>query len=124
MDSVRLDKWLWAARFFKTRSLAKRAVDAGQVRVDGKRVKPARTITIDDCLVIQRGEQRMEVTVVGMNDRRRSASEAQQLYCETEESQALRLIHNQQRAAKAARPRKPDKKSRRVLSRLKRADTL
>ena len=124
MDAVRVDKWLWAARFYKTRSLAKQAIDAGHIRVNGKRVKPARTLVVDDCLVIQRGLGRLEVEVQTLSDRRRGAPEAQLLYVETEQSRVARTILMQQRAAKAERPRTPDKKARRTLAVLKRSSDL
>lgn len=117
---VRVDKWLWAARFFKTRSLAKQAVDAGHVRLDGKRVKPARTLAVDDCLHIQRGEQQFEVVVCELTERRQSAPLAQQMYTETEDSIARREALTAERKLRRERPRRPDKKTRRTLTRLKR----
>ncbi len=117
---VRVDKWLWAARFFKTRSLAKQAVDAGHIRLDGKRVKPARTLAVDDCLLIQRGEQQWEVIVRELSQRRQAAPLAQQMYCETDASIARRDAQASERRLQRERPRRPDKKSRRTLTRLKR----
>jgi len=120
--SVRVDKWLWAARFFKTRSLAKQAVDAGHVRLAGKRLKPARTLVENDCLLIQRGEQQWEIVVQTLSQRRQSAPLAQQMYRETDESIARREILAEQRQQYKQRPRRPDKKARRTLTRLKRYD--
>ncbi len=117
---VRVDKWLWAARFFKTRSLAKQAVDAGHVRLDGKRVKPARTLAVDDGLQIQRGEELLEVVVRQLSERRQSAPLAQQLYQETEASLERRRLLAIERQLRHTRPRRPDKKTRRTLTRLKR----
>jgi ribosome-associated heat shock protein Hsp15 len=85
-DSVRLDKWLWAARFFKTRSLATDAVDAGKVKVNGDKVKPARTVRIGDKLDIDNGSDRWEVDVMNLSDVRQAAPIARNLYEETDES--------------------------------------
>lgn len=89
-DSVRLDKWLWAARFFKTRSLATDAVDGGKVRVNDERVKPARAVKPGDLLDIDNGSTRWEVVVQMLSDKRGSAAIAQTLYHETEDSIARR----------------------------------
>ena len=88
--SLRLDKWLWAARFFKTRSLAKDAIEGGKVRVNGQAVKPAKEVRAGDELAIQIGEQQWAVVVRGLNEMRRPASEARLLYEETPESAARR----------------------------------
>ncbi|MBU0753364.1 MAG: RNA-binding S4 domain-containing protein [Gammaproteobacteria bacterium] len=87
---MRLDKWLWAARFFKTRSLANAAVDGGKVKLDGQQVKPARDIKVGDELEIITGEQRWTVVVRGLNEQRRPAPEARLLYEETAASLASR----------------------------------
>lgn len=83
---MRLDKWLWAARFFKTRSVASDAVDGGKVKVNGANVKPAKDVKVGDRLHIRAGEQDWEVVIQGLNEQRRPASEAQLLYRETPES--------------------------------------
>ena len=85
-DSVRLDKWLWAARFFKTRSLATDAVDRGRVRIGGEPVKPARAVKEGDTIDIDNGSDRWEVVVKGVSGTRASATIARQLYDETEQS--------------------------------------
>ena len=85
-DSVRLDKWLWAARLFKTRSLATDAVDAGKVKVNGDKVKPARTVRIGDKLDIDNGSDRWEIDVMNLSDVRQAAPIARNLYEETDES--------------------------------------
>lgn len=85
-DSVRLDKWLWAARFFKTRSLATDAVDAGKVKVNGDKVKPARTVRIGDKLDIDNGSDRWEIDVMNLSDVRQAAPIARNLYEETDDS--------------------------------------
>lgn len=86
----RLDKWLWAARFFKTRSLAADAIEGGKVRWNGQAAKPAREIRVGDELEIAVGEQRWNVVVRGLNPQRRPAPEARLLYAETVESAARR----------------------------------
>ncbi|HEY3432913.1 MAG TPA: S4 domain-containing protein [Rhodocyclaceae bacterium] len=83
---MRLDKWLWAARFYKTRSLASDAVDGGKVKLGGANVKPAKDVKPGDRLHIRAGEQEYEVIVVALNEQRRPAPEARLLYEETAES--------------------------------------
>ena len=83
---MRLDKWLWAARFFKTRSLASDAVDGGKVKLNLTSTKPAKDVKIGDRLDIRAGDQDWEVVVQGLNDQRRPAPEAQLLYQETPDS--------------------------------------
>ncbi len=94
---VRIDKWLWAARFFKTRSLAAQAVEGGRVRLNGQRVKPARVLSAGDELAIRIGELEWTVVVSMLDDRRGPAEAARRLYAETEASRARR------REAEAAR---------------------
>jgi ribosome-associated heat shock protein Hsp15 len=89
-DSVRIDKWLWAARFFKTRTMATDAVDGGKVRLNGERVKPARSVKPGDRLDIDNGASEWEVIVKDVAEKRGSATIAQTLYDETEESIAKR----------------------------------
>jgi ribosome-associated heat shock protein Hsp15 len=89
-DKVRIDKWLWAARFFKTRSLATEAVAGGRVHMDGQRVKPAKEVRVGDRLEITIGEAIFAVEVLGLADKRGPASLAQGLYEESEESRARR----------------------------------
>jgi ribosome-associated heat shock protein Hsp15 len=96
-ESVRIDKWLWAARFFKTRSLATDAVDAGKVRLNGDRIKPARGVKPGDTLQIDNGATEWEVVVRALADKRGSATVAQTLYTETEESVAQRQKTAEQR---------------------------
>ena len=85
-DAVRIDKWLWAARFFKTRSLATAAVETGRVKLNEVRVKPARGVKIDDLLDVDNGSTTWQVTVTGLAEVRGSAAVAQTLYRETEQS--------------------------------------
>ena len=96
-DSVRLDKWLWAARFFKTRSLATEAVDSGKVKLDGDKVKPARALRIGDTLDIDNGSDRWEVDVMNLSDVRAAAPIARNLYEETDASVARRATVAEQR---------------------------
>lgn len=96
-ESVRIDKWLWAARFFKTRSLATDAVDGGRVRQNGERIKPARSVKIGDVLMIDNGATEWEVVVQALSDVRGSATVAQTLYAETEQSITKRQLTAEQR---------------------------
>src|SRR4249920_407125 len=89
-DSVRLDLWLWAARFFKTRSLAKQAIESGKIELDGQDVKPSRALRIGDALRVRRGDELFEIEVLALSDKRGSASVAQTLYRESEQSRARR----------------------------------
>jgi ribosome-associated heat shock protein Hsp15 len=90
LTSLHIDKWLWAARFFKTRSLATEAIHAGHIKLNGATVKPARELRAGDMLDLAIGEEKWTVEVLGLNDLRRPASEAQQLYAETAESRERR----------------------------------
>lgn len=90
MNGVRLDKWLWAARFFKTRSLATEAIAGGKVKLNGAPAKPARDVRPGDRLEIHNGDARWEVIVAGLSEKRGPASEARLLYGETVESIADR----------------------------------
>ncbi|NMG28832.1 RNA-binding S4 domain-containing protein [Aromatoleum evansii] len=94
---MRIDKWLWAARFFKTRSLANQAIEGGHVKLNGQAVKPARELHIGDSLDIVAGGAHWTVTVRGLNEQRRPAVEAQQLYEETPESCARRALEKEER---------------------------
>ena len=122
----RIDKWLWAARFFKTRSLAAQAVSGGKVDIDGARVKPARRIRAGERLTIRRGAMQWVVVVQGLNRERRPAREAAVLYEETPESRAARSSEEaRRRQAQARRERglgRPTKRDRRELDRVKRQD--
>lgn len=119
--TVRIDKWLWAARFFKTRSLATDAVDGGKVRLNGERIKPSRSARIGDILDIDNGATVWEVEVLALSDVRSSASVAQALYAETGRS----IIKRQQEAERrkffsepgAAIKGRPTKRNRRQMDR-------
>jgi len=118
---VRADLWLWAARFFKTRSLAKQAIDGGKIDVNGAGCKPAKSLHVGDVLKIGRGEERLEVEVLALADKRGPASVAQMLYRESEASrQAREAWREQRRLVGVQAPRqRPDKHARRQLRRLK-----
>jgi ribosome-associated heat shock protein Hsp15 len=90
MDAVRIDKWLWAARFFKTRGLATEAVLGGHVQLNGARVKPAKDVHVGDEVLIRIGTTQWVVSVAGLSDKRGPAKVAQELYAETDASRAAR----------------------------------
>jgi ribosome-associated heat shock protein Hsp15 len=121
IDNVRIDKWLWAARFFKTRSQAAEAIDRGRVRIGGEPVKPARTLKVNDKLLIDNGSDRWEVVVLALSDVRGPAPVARTLYQETEDSvvhrerdkEARRLFPEPGSSIKG----RPTKRDRRALTR-------
>ena len=123
MEAVRIDKWLWAARFFRLRSLAADAVKGGHVTLNGTRAKASKTVRIGDVVCIRKGQERWEVHVVALADRRGPAREAQALYEESPESVERRAELAEQRrllAASAPAPeRRPDKRDRRHIIRFK-----
>ena len=125
---VRIDLWLWAARFFKTRALAKQAIEAGKVEINGQGCKPSRGVHVGDRLLIARGEERFEVQAAALSERRGPASEAQQLYRESEESLARRAAEREKRrlehAGFQAPKGKPDKRARRLIQALGDLDAL
>lgn len=92
IEKYRIDKWLFAARFFKTRSLAAEAIDRGRVTVNGQRIKPAKVLVIGDMLIIRINNYRYEIEVLDLSNKRGSATIAQQLYRETEESRKQREL--------------------------------
>ena len=118
-EKVRIDKWLWAARFFKTRSLAAKAVSGGHVRLNAARVKPAHPLQVGDTLVIRRGEEEFTVVVLALSRRRGPAVQARTLYEETAESMAARERAREERRmlrGPAIRPpKRPDKRERRKI---------
>lgn len=118
---VRLDKWLWAARFFKTRSLAAEAISGGHVHINGARAKPSRTLRPGDELRIRKGEQEFAVQVKGLSERRGPAKAAALLYEETEASRRAREAQAEARrltqAPGAAPAQRPDKRDRRQIRR-------
>ena len=120
---MRIDKWLWAARFFKTRGLAQAAVVGGKVKLGGERVKPAKEVAPGDALAIRIGEYEWSVTVKALSNKRGPAAEARALYDEDEASQARRAAQAADRRAHAAvvgeRKGRPTKKDRRQMDRLR-----
>ena len=120
-DNVRIDKWLWAARFFKTRALARDAIKGGKVQLNGTRVKPGKTLSLNDRLSIRKGADDYLVTVLDLGDRRLSAALAQAKYEEDQESIARREAAIEQRKldsqTHANRQRRPDKRQRRQIIR-------
>ncbi|WP_299182111.1 ribosome-associated heat shock protein Hsp15 [uncultured Neptuniibacter sp.] len=117
-EKVRLDKWLWAARFYKTRAIAKQMIDGGKVHYNGQRTKCSRHVEVGAILEIRQGFDEKEIVVVELSDQRRGAPEAQKLYRETEASIKKREEHAAQRKAMGSslNPRhRPNKKERRQI---------
>ena len=123
-DQMRLDKWLWAARFYKTRALATEAINGGKVHVNGQRAKPGKDIAVGVRLEISKDQYAWDITVTALKAQRRPASEAALLYEETEASHAKRQTLVEQKRAErelGLQPdQRPDKKDRRLIHRFKR----
>lgn len=123
IDSVRADKWLWAARFYKTRSLAMEAINGGKVHLNGERIKPARRLVAGDCLTVQKGEYTFAVTIKGLSLQRGPADVARTLYSESEESRRARAALKEERKLQGVAGRqqqgRPDKRTRRKIHRFK-----
>ena len=123
MSNVRIDRWLWAARFFKTRSLAKSAVEGGKVHLDNQRVKPSKEIRLGQALEIRRGDTVQTVIVLALSEQRGPAARAQTLYEETAESIEQRELRKSarrmERAGLTVPSGRPDKKDRRALAQLR-----
>jgi ribosome-associated heat shock protein Hsp15 len=123
MDRVRADKWLWAARFFKTRALASKACDLGRVACNGQPVKPARDIRVGDVLNVKNASADFVIEVLALSEMRGPAAVAQTLYCETAESRELRKKVAEERKLltdfEAMREGRPSKRDRRDLARLR-----
>jgi ribosome-associated heat shock protein Hsp15 len=124
MDRVRIDKWLWAARFFKTRALASRACDLGRITSNGLAAKPSREVRVGDLLQVKNDSGEFQLEVLALSDMRGPAAVAQTLYRETDESRALRLKLAEERKAMAPvdlwREGKPSKRDRREIDRFRR----
>jgi ribosome-associated heat shock protein Hsp15 len=120
--AVRMDIWLWAARMYKTRSLAKAAIAAGRVAIDDTPCKPSRSVRVGDCIVLDRASERYELTVAALSSQRGPAVAAQALYVETEGSRLAREAIREQRrlqgAGYSAPAARPDKRARRLILRL------
>lgn len=122
---VRIDKWLWAARFFKTRAIAKQAIEGGKVQCEGNRVKASKEIEVGMEIRLRQGFDEKTVIVTGLSDQRRGAPEAQQLYRETEQSIAEREKQAEMRKAQPKHwptPGRPTKKQRRQIQRFKQGE--
>jgi ribosome-associated heat shock protein Hsp15 len=122
-DKLRLDKWLWAARFYKTRSLATDAVDGGKVKLNGQRTKPSHAVKVGDTLDIVIGDYAWHLTIVALSNKRGSAPIAQTLYQEDAASHAQRQTQIAERKilGQAHPVKAPDKKDRREIAKLKQA---
>jgi ribosome-associated heat shock protein Hsp15 len=117
---VRIDKWLWAARFFKTRALAKTAIESGKVHIDGHKSKPSRLLETGLVMTIRQGLDEKTIEVIALSDQRRGACEAQLLYRETEQSIAQREARAAERKAfnsSMPQSQRPNKKQRRQIHR-------
>ena len=119
--SQRLDKWLWAARFFKTRPLAVEAINGGHVHVNDERVKPARNVRIGDTIRITKGFETWVISVKGLNEQRRPAAEARLLYAESDYHREQREAVMEERRLHGVniKVRKPDKRERRLIDQFK-----
>jgi ribosome-associated heat shock protein Hsp15 len=120
-EKLRLDKWLWAARFYKTRSLATDAVDGGKVKLNGQRTKPSHSVKVGDKLDIVIGDYAWQLTVIALSNKRGSAPIAQTLYQEDSDSHAKRQaqVAERKQLGQAKPLRAPDKKDRREIAKLK-----
>ncbi len=122
-DAVRLDKWLWAARFYKTRSIARNMVDGGKVHYNGQRSKPSKVVELGAVITLRQGQDDKTIKIEKISDQRRGAPEAQLLYTETDESIAKREENHQKRKLNAfhspSPDRRPDKKQRRDIIKFK-----
>ena len=121
-EAVRLDKWLWAARFYKTRSIARNMVDGGKVHYNGQRSKPSKVVELGAVITLRQGNEEKTVTIEKISDQRRGAPEAQTLYSETTDSIAKREDNALRRKLHAVNPapdRRPDKKQRRDIIKFK-----
>jgi ribosome-associated heat shock protein Hsp15 len=127
-DVIRIDQWLWAARFFKTRSLARQAVAAGRVEVGGAPCKPSREVRVGDQVVVQRDGLRFEVRILGVSRQRGPAPVAQALYVEDEAARQRReeeiALRRAERAGYRAPEGRPDKRARRLIRALGDIDSL
>lgn len=123
LQAVRLDKWLWAARFYKTRAIAQDAISGGKVHYDGQRVKPGKQVRVGGKINLRQGYDDKEVIIKAISDKRRSAPEAQTLYEETSASIAAREAAAEQRrqlgTGSIPPSRRPDKKQRRQINRFR-----
>ena len=122
-NEVRLDKWLWAARFYKTRSIAKAMIEGGKVHYNGQRAKVSKAVEIGATLKLRQGNEEKEIVVTALSDQRRGASETQLLYQETEKSvkqrEAIAFVRKANALSMPHPDRRPNKKERRELVKFK-----
>ncbi len=127
-DKIRIDKWLWAARFYKTRNLSKQAIDGGKIHCDGQRIKPSKEVTVGLVLTIRQDLDEKIIVVKALSAQRRGAPEAALLYEETEDSKALREKRSAERKAGLGNyiisDHRPSKKERRHIHRFQRVNLL
>ncbi len=125
---VRIDQWLWAARFFKTRTLAKQAIESAKVEIQGQSVKPSRVVRVGEAWSVRRGDELFNVEVLQLSDKRGSATVAQSLYRESPESIERRAAEREKKRMEATGYRaptsKPDKRARRLIQALGDLDVL
>jgi len=121
--TVRLDKWLWAARFYKTRTIAKTEIEAGHVRYGGERTKPSKVVIVGATLTIRQGHDQLEIEVLGLSDRRGPAPQARLLYRETDVSRKRResAAEDRRAANNLVSDERPTKQQRRLIHRFKRS---
>jgi len=126
LERVRLDRWLWAARFFKSRAMAKAAIEGGKVEIDNQRAKPAKEIGVGQKLNIRRGDEVFDVEVIALADKRGSAAIAATLYTETEASLQRRAEEvarrKMERAGLRVPEKRPERRARRALAALKKSE--
>lgn len=122
-SGVRLDKWLWAARFYKTRSIAKAMIEGGKVHYNGQRAKTSKEVEVGATIKLRQGNDEKEIIVTALSDQRRGATEAQLLYQETEKSvkqrEAIALVRKANALSMPHPDRRPNKKERRELVKFK-----
>jgi ribosome-associated heat shock protein Hsp15 len=122
-EGIRLDKWLWAARFYKTRALAREMVEGGKVHYNGQRSKPSKLVELNAELTLRQGNDERTVVITAVTDQRRPASEAQELYAETaasiEKREKTTLARKMNALTMPHPDRRPDKKERRDLMKFK-----
>ena len=127
VEAVRLDKWLWAARIYKTRALAREMIEGGKVHYNGQRSKPGKVVELNATLLLRQGNDERTIVVKGITEQRRPASEAVALYEETAESiekrEKMALARKMNALTMPQPDRRPDKKERRDLMRFKHGDS-
>lgn len=126
LERVRLDRWLWAARFFKSRAMAKSAIEGGKVELDGQRGKPAKEIMVGQQITVRRGEELFEIEVIALADKRGNATIAATLFTESADSINRRAAEvarrKMERAGLRVPEKRPEKRDRRALAKMKQAN--